>query len=380
MLKELVSKQNTSLYVKKEVNVNKLSPLRIGVVGAGHVAEVLHLPVFQYLKEARVIAICDIVQEKARRLAHRFSIPHVYEDLEKMLEREELDLIDVCTPPQHHHQAIIKTLMAGLPCLVEKPFTVTTKEADEIIVLVQERGLPIFPIFDHPYFPGIRKAKELVNRGAIGKVIGVNISYSEPYPSRYSKPDHWCHNLPGDYFGDAEPHLAMLLVELLGKVREVKALISKTSTKPNIIADELCIIARFENGALGSITHSSNSPSFFMRVDIVGTGGILSVDGIFNTIVHYGPEARLGNPWALGFTFYKGILSQALGLTKTAATVLVNRYLLRTEPNAHSYLIPKAIRALQGRDEYPVKLEDARESVRLLELAFTSLSKKCEGE
>lgn len=351
-------------------------PLRIGVVGAGFAAGVHHLPILCRLKDARVVALCDEKGQKAQGLAQRFSIPRTFTSVEEMLRGEGMDLIDICIPPQYHKPVILQALEAGLPCLVEKPFTVTTAEADEVIQRARNKAIPLFPIFGHPYMDGVRRAKELLARGILGQIVGVHISYSEPFPSRYLDPNHWCHSLPGDYFSDAEPHLAMVLVELLGPVQEVKALASKLSSHPALPMDELRILARFESGALGSIAHSVNCPSSFMSIDIVGTRGLLRIDGFFNVVVRYGPRARVGNPWALGLAFARGILSQGVGLAGSALTLLVHRYLLRSEPDAHRYLLPQALSCLQGKGGYPVDLDKTRESVRLLELAFNSLQEK----
>lgn len=345
----------------------------MGIIGAGYAASSAHLPVFLHLKQVRVVALCDKDLSKAKDLAQRYSIRRVYNDLDEMLQRETLNLLDICVPPQSHREVLMKALEAGLPCLVEKPFTVTANEADEIIKMAREKGLPIFPIYDHPYIPAVRKARGLVIDGVIGKLLGVHISYSEPVPARYLDSNHWCHSLPGDYFSDAEPHLAMLLVEFLGTVREVKAFATKTSSHTTLPMDVLSIGATFQDGTLGSITHFADCSSFFMEVHIVGTSGILHGDGVFNAIVHYGPRARLGNPWGLGTAFAKGIVSQSVALTKTTSSVLVSRYLLKTEPNAHFYLIPRALRALEGQEAYPVDLNKTRESVRLVELAFDFL-------
>jgi predicted dehydrogenase len=284
-----------------------------------------------------------------------------------MLNGEELELVDICVPPHRHRDILSKALANGLPCLVEKPITVTTADADAVIALAEKKGVPIFVIHNYSYIPGILKGKRLIAKGAIGRVISVHISHGVPWASRHLEASHWCHDLPGDYFSEVGPHLAMLLAELLGPVQEVKAMVTKLSDLPQVRFDELRIIARFD-GALGSIVCSLNCPSRLMTIDILGTEGAIHVDGNSQAVVRYGPIDSSMNAWARGMSALRDIVSRATALAVTAASVLAGRYQL--EIQGHRYLIQQCLKALRGEGRYPVDLRTAREAVRLLEMVF----------
>jgi predicted dehydrogenase len=316
------------------------------------------------------MALCDEEVEKAQDLARKFAVPHLYADLEEMLEREELDLVDICVPPHRHGEALVKVLEKGLPCLVEKPLTVATADADAIIALAKSKGAPLFVLHTYSFVPGVMKAKELVARGAVGRIAGVHITYATPWAPRHLDPGHWCRNLPGDYFSEAAPHMAMLLVEFLGPVREAKAMATKFARHPAVRLDELRILAR-SVGALGSITCSLNCPSRLLTIDIFGTEGALHVDGNSQAVVRYGPLASSQDAWARGLAALRDILCQTVALAGTTTSVLLGRRPL--EIYGHHYLIQRCLRALRGEEEYPVDVEKAREAVHLLEIAFEAL-------
>ena len=72
--------------------------MRIGVVGAGAIAQLAHLPVLAKMRGAQLVAICDNDRPKARALADRFGIPDVFTDIEDLLELDELDAVVIATP------------------------------------------------------------------------------------------------------------------------------------------------------------------------------------------------------------------------------------------------------------------------------------------
>lgn len=348
----------------------KALPIRVGIVGIGAIAS-LHLSLFSRFSEAKVVALCDIVEEKARRMAQRFSIPHVYAELEEMLEREKLDLVDVCTPPQYHRDILMSALKRGLPCLVEKPLAITTAEADAIIELAHNKNVPVFVIFNYSFVPAVVKAKRLVAKGAIGEVVNVHINCGITYPKDLD-PSHWIYELPGGYFGEAGPHVAMLLVEFLGTIKEVKAIATKFSNLPKVKIDELCILACSDK-ALGSISFSLNCPSRRLTIDILGTKGAIHADVTTQEVVRYGSLPYSMHIWGQGLSAIKNILSPIVGLIKASVDVLLRRAPLHGYQ--HYYLFRKCLRSLQGKEEYPVDVIKAREAVYLLEMAFREIEK-----
>jgi predicted dehydrogenase len=251
--------------------------------------------------------------------------------------------------------------------LVEKPLTVATDDADSVIALAQKKGVNLHVIHNYSAIPGVLKAKSLVAKGVIGGVMGAHINHFVPFAPRHLDPEHWCHSLPGDYFSEVGPHLAMLLVEFLGPVHAVKSVVVKASSHPSVRLDELRVIAQAKQG-LGTIAGSMNCPSRVFTLDILGTEGAIHVNCDYQAVIRYGPIDSSMNAWARGAAGVKDIVARTAALALTSANVLTGRYSL--EITGHRYLIRRSLRSLLGQDTYPIDTSLAREAVRLLELAF----------
>ena len=85
--------------------------LRIGVIGAGAIAQLAHLPVLSKMRGVQLVALCDNDGAKVRALADRFSVPDTFTDIEELLEFEELDAVLISTPNHLHEPQWLKTVL-----------------------------------------------------------------------------------------------------------------------------------------------------------------------------------------------------------------------------------------------------------------------------
>jgi len=106
--------------------------LKIGVIGVGWVAQVVHLPLLLKMQEVEVVAVCDKDKAKAQLVAEKFGIRGMYPDAQQMLEREDLSSVIILTSTDAHKEPTIAALKAGKDVLVEKPIARTYAEASEI--------------------------------------------------------------------------------------------------------------------------------------------------------------------------------------------------------------------------------------------------------
>lgn len=349
--------------------------VRIGVVGAGHIANSSHLPVLVKLPRAEVTAVCDKDEDAAQRVIKRFKIPKFYVDLAQMLEKEQVDVIDILTPSDTHADLVTQAMQHGCHCLMEKPLSVSTTDADRVINVAEETGLGLFVTHNWSFFPVLRRAKAMAASGALGEVIGVDVQYLTSFgEERYSDPNHWCHRLPGGIFADISPHLAMVLLDFLENVRQVKAITRKLSDYPHIVADELKVMVEARNG-LGSFTLSFNSPVRQFAIYITGTKMCLSVNANTQIIVRHKPIARHKSISSITDGIPRGagalseIFQQVAGLSSMAATVILGKH---NYLEGHRYLIEAALNNVRGEGTYPVNTWKCREVVRILEEAFNS--------
>ena len=108
--------------------------LKVAIVGCGAVAEKRHIPGFARLKQNVTIqAVCDKNKELASKVAAQYGITNVYTTQTEMLAKENLDIIDVCTPPQIHAPIAIEALEHGCHVLMEKPMALSAADCDSMI-------------------------------------------------------------------------------------------------------------------------------------------------------------------------------------------------------------------------------------------------------
>jgi predicted dehydrogenase len=107
--------------------------LRVGIIGTGGIAQGAHIPGYQRTEGVELYAACDVIEERARAMAEKFGIPHVFTDYEQMLKLPEVDIVSVCTPPFAHKDATIAALQAGKHVLCEKPMALDGTEAQAMV-------------------------------------------------------------------------------------------------------------------------------------------------------------------------------------------------------------------------------------------------------
>src|SRR4051812_49889930 len=108
-------------------------PVRIGLVGAGAIAQLTHLPVLGKMRGAKLIAVCDNDRPKARSLADRFDIPDVYTDIGDLLEADGVQAVVFATPNHLHEPHVLSAIAAGLDVLLGRPFSLTPQGVGRVV-------------------------------------------------------------------------------------------------------------------------------------------------------------------------------------------------------------------------------------------------------
>jgi predicted dehydrogenase len=142
--------------------------VRVGVLGAGAWAQFAHIPGYKRDTRCELVAIADPVIERAQEFAAEFGIPHVYASHAELIAREDLHLVDVCTPSATHFELSMAALTAGKHVLCEKPVASDYKETLRAAAFAQSRGLKTKLGFTFRYSPAMRYMKELIDQGFVG--------------------------------------------------------------------------------------------------------------------------------------------------------------------------------------------------------------------
>ncbi len=144
-------------------------PVKIGMIGAGGIAQA-HLRALKGVDEIQVVAIADIVEERATQTAKRFGIPRVFTDYHDLLAIDEIEAVSVTTYNQAHRQPTVDALHAGKHVLVEKPMAATLDDAVAMTKAARETGKILMVALKTRYSPLRKAAKAIVDAGTLGDI------------------------------------------------------------------------------------------------------------------------------------------------------------------------------------------------------------------
>ena len=215
----------------------------------------------------KVIAVCDINEERLNAFAEEFGIPRRTKSFDDLLAMDDLDVIDICTPPMVHYPQIIAGLRAGKHVVCEKPLVGSLAQIDAVIALERTALGKLMPILQYRYGNGIQQAKAIIDSGIAGKpFVATAETLWKRGPDYYAVPwrGRWKTELGGVLMTHAI-HIHDMLTYLMGPIT---GLFGRVATRVNPIEVEDCISAScvLESGALASLTATLGSQEEISRL------------------------------------------------------------------------------------------------------------------
>ena len=147
--------------------------IRIGVVGAGAIAQLAHLPVLSKMRGAQLVAICDNDRPKARALADRFGVPDTFTDIEDLLESGALDAVVVATPNHLHEPHVLAALAAKVHVLCERPLALTARGVERIVAAAARAERFVLVGNNHRFRTDVQMLDSFLRGGELGKMTAV---------------------------------------------------------------------------------------------------------------------------------------------------------------------------------------------------------------
>ncbi|GHU65031.1 oxidoreductase [Clostridia bacterium] len=255
--------------------------LRVAVVGTGNISRA-HIPAWlAFPDRAKIVAMVDIFPEKAVAKSQEFGVEcEIFDDHLKILDRDDIDLVDICTPPFCHAQIAINSLRAGKNVIVEKPMAASLEECDQMLQAERESGKTLACIAQNRFRTPIARLKSVLDSGLAGPVRHAQID--SLWWRGHCYYDLWWRGLwtkegGGCTLNHAVHHIDML-GWMMGLPQTVSAVMANTA-HDNAEVEDLSVAVFSYPGALATATSS---------------------------VVHHGEEqsvqfqcekARIGAPW-----------------------------------------------------------------------------------
>ena len=154
--------------------------IRVGVVGAGAIAQLAHLPLLSKMRGAQLVALCDNDRPKARALADRFDVPDVFTDIEDLLEFDELDAVVVATPNHLHEPHVLAALAAKVHVLCERPLSLNARGVERILAAANRADRKVFVANNHRFRSDVQALDRFLRGGELGKLTGIRAGVYQP--------------------------------------------------------------------------------------------------------------------------------------------------------------------------------------------------------
>ena len=145
-------------------------PIGIGIIGTGYISVARHLPAFKALQDegkVRLVAVCDVGEERLQKAAKKFDVPLAFTDYREMLALGEIDAVSVCTPNFQHKQPVLDAFAAGKHVLCEKPLALNTDEGAEMVAAGRAAGRQLQVGYNLRFGPGAQSVKRFINDGKL---------------------------------------------------------------------------------------------------------------------------------------------------------------------------------------------------------------------
>ena len=251
--------------------------INLGIIGAGRIGRVHAGNLVSRIPGANLLAVADVVQEAAEKLAADFQIPKVFQDYRHILDDKTIDAVLVCSSTETHSEMIIAAAAVGKHVFCEKPIDHHLGRVDRVLSEVEQAGVKLQIGFNRRFDPDFRRVRDVISDGGIGVPHIVRITSRDPEPPAmtYIKDS-------GGMFLDMTIHdfdMARFLID--SEVDEVFAA-GSAMANPQIREfgdiDTAIITLHYSNGVIGAIDNSRQAVyGYDQRVEVFGSKGVVVV-------------------------------------------------------------------------------------------------------
>ena len=278
--------------------------LKIGIVGMGGIGNT-HAGCYTKDELAEVVAVCDIIKERADAAAERWKARPFYSVKEMLASGLHLDACSMCTAGKEnggdHYTPTMELLAAGLPVLGEKPISNEIEKGREMVALARAKKLPYAVNLNHRFTPAALRAREWADTGRLGTLHILNMTMWINNPNETSP---WFH------LRALHPHSIDVMRYFAGNVKSVHAFLMKGAGRT--IWSNAQVNMLFESGVVGHLTGSYDAGGSYglERCELVGSEGRFVLEEACEILTFYPRRSMqketyyyLGGMMSFGETF-----------------------------------------------------------------------------
>ncbi|MGN8647426.1 Gfo/Idh/MocA family protein [Gracilibacillus sp. HCP3S3_G5_1] len=233
--------------------------LKVAVIGTGAICPSHVKGYLQFPSKCKIVALCDIYPEKAEKLKQDFHLDaNVYENYQDLLEKEEVDLVSICTPPYTHAEIAINSLDAGKHVLVEKPMASSLEECDAMVDAGNRNNKILSVVAQNRFTTPMMKLKHVLETELIGPILHTQVDSF--WWRGHSYYDLWWRGTWEKEGGGCTLNHAVHHIDIFQWMRgipsEITAVTSNAAHDNAEVEDISIAIGRYQDGSLAQITSS----------------------------------------------------------------------------------------------------------------------------
>jgi len=256
--------------------------IRVAIVGCGRISKNHFGSIEQHVNDIELVAVCDLDATALAQHAEKYAVPG-YRDLEEMLQKEQLDLVVLCTPSGIHPDQAVLAAKYNVHVMTEKPMATRWGDGVRMVKACDEAGVHLFVVKQNRRNTTLQLLKRAVTEKRFGKIhmVHLNVFWTRPQ-SYYDQGNGWrgTWEFDGGAFMNQASHYVDLLDWLIGPVEKVQAMMS--TTRDIEVEDTGVLNVKWRNGALGSmsVTMLTYPKNLEGSITILGEKGTVRVGGV----------------------------------------------------------------------------------------------------
>lgn len=270
---------------------------KVALVGCGSIAGTIYLPQLKNFPNVEVVAVCDIIPERAEEYAQRFQVPEWYPNIDELLEKCDFEIMmDTASIPVHH-ELNMKALKSGKHLYSQKPVGLTVEQVTEQMETAQANGVKFAASAIHPLRPDIIEIRRMIERGTLGKItlIRTHTAHGGPEYFQFREADcSWFFQPGAGALYDMGVHGITMAVAVLGPAKEVGCMAAVSEpertirsgafdgkkVKADYLPDNYIITLNWGDGVIGVVDAGfTQRASTVNQFEIYGTQGTATIEG-----------------------------------------------------------------------------------------------------
>jgi myo-inositol 2-dehydrogenase / D-chiro-inositol 1-dehydrogenase len=298
--------------------------IRIGLIGAGRIGRVHGGNLANLIPQASLVAVADVVEDAAKKLAADLRIPRAYSDPRAILDSQEVDAVIICSSTPTHARLIEDAAGARKQIFCEKPIALDLGAIDRALAAVEKAGVKLQIGFNRRFDPSFRHVRDIVASGKIGTPHILRITSRDPAPPPLSYV-----KVSGGIFLDMTIHDFDMARFQIGEVDEIYAagnvLVDPAIGQAGDI-DTALITLKFANGALGTIDNSRKAVfGYDQRLEVLCSDGMASAGNKYPDTFSLSDANTIGTSLPLNFFMERYAESFLAEMKAFVAAVMENK-------------------------------------------------------